>query len=98
MVKDADCKNCGMCIASCSGQAIFLVNEECEDGMASITMPYEFLPYPVKGTKGSGLDRAGRIVCEAVVDSVKTSPAFDKTALLTIKVPKEYANTVRFFK
>ena len=66
--------------------------------MASITMPYEFLPYPVKGTKGSGLDRAGRIVCEAVVDSVKTSPAFDKTALLTIKVPKEYANTVRFFK
>ena len=98
VVKDADCKNCGMCIASCSGQAIFLVNEECEDGMASITMPYEFLPYPVKGTKGSGLDRAGRIVCEAVVDSVKTSPAFDKTALLTIKVPKEYANTVRFFK
>ena len=38
-VPDADCINCGMCVASCSGQAIFLVDEDCGDGTATVTLP-----------------------------------------------------------
>lgn len=98
VVKEADCRNCGMCVASCSGQAIFLIDDDLGDGTATVTMPYEFLPYPEEGTVGKGLDRSGQAVCEATVVSVKTSPAFDKTALLTVKIPKEYVNIVRFFK
>lgn len=98
VVAEAECKNCGMCVASCSGQAIFLVNDDLGDGTASVTMPYELLPYPEEGAVGKGLNRAGEPVCDATVLSVKTSPAFDKTALLTVKVPKEYADSVRFFK
>ncbi|MBP5275803.1 MAG: FAD-dependent oxidoreductase [Lachnospiraceae bacterium] len=98
VVKESECINCGMCVASCSGQAIFLVDEDCNDGTATITLPYEFLPLPSEGTKGVALGRSGVEVCEATVVSVKSSGAFDKTNLLTMRVPKEYAMKARFFR
>lgn len=98
VLPDCDCINCGMCVASCSGQAIFLVDEDCGDGTATITLPYEFLPLPEEGCKGIALGRDGKEVCEATVVSVKTAKAFDKTNLLTMRVPKEYAMSARFFK
>ena len=98
VVDGSTCINCGMCVASCSGQAIFLVDEDCGDGTATVTLPYEFLPLPQEGTTGKGLGRDGKPVCEATVVSVKSNKAFDKTNLLTIRVPKEYAMKARFFK
>lgn len=95
---DNKCINCGMCVASCSGQAIFLVDEDCGDGSATVTMPYEFLPLPQIGDKGYGLSRKGEKICEAEVVSIKSVKAFDHTNLLTMRVPKEYAMTARFFK
>lgn len=98
VVDNSECINCGMCVASCSGQAIFLVDEDCGDGTATVTLPYEFLPLPMEGTKGIALGRDGKEVCEATVVSVKSAKAFDKTHLLTMRVPKEYAMKARFFK
>lgn len=98
VVEEAQCINCGMCVASCSGQAIFLVDEDCQDGTATVTLPYEFLPFPEKGTKGYALGRDGQKICEAEIVSVKNSKAYDKTALLTMRVPKEFAMKARFFK
>lgn len=98
VVDGSQCINCGMCVASCSGQAIFLVDEDAGDGSATVTIPYEFLPLPVSGDKGAALGRNGKKVCDAEVVSVKSSKAFDKTNLLTIRVPKEYAMKARFFK
>ncbi len=92
------CIGCGMCVASCSGQAIFLVNEDYGAGYASVTMPYEFLPLPEKGDRGAALGRNGQKVCDAEVIDVRTSPAFDKTTLLTVKVPAQYAMKARFYK
>lgn len=96
--EDSTCVGCGMCVASCSGQAIFLVNEEYDEMFATVTLPYEFLPLPKPGAKGKGLGRDGSVLCEAEVLEVKTLPAFDHTALLTMKVPKEMAMKARFFK
>lgn len=98
VVEDGECINCGMCVASCSGQAIFLVDEDCGDGTATVTLPYEFLPLPSEGDKGIALGRDGKKVCEATVVSVKSAKAFDKTHLLTMRVPKEYAMKARFYK
>ncbi len=95
--ENAQCTGCGMCVASCSGQAIFLVDEDCSDGSATVTIPYEFLPLPEVGCKGYGLGRDGAKLCPAEVVSVKSVKAFDHTNLLTIKVPKEYAMKARFF-
>lgn len=94
----AACSGCGLCVAACPGQAIFLVNEDYEQGYASITLPYEFLPLPQKGDTGWALGRSGEKVCMAEVVNVNTSPAFDRTSLLTIKVPAQMAMTARFFK
>lgn len=95
---DVKCTGCGMCVASCSGQAIFLVNEDCGDGTAEITLPYEFLPLPKQGDKGKALSRSGKPVCDAEVVGVRSAKAFDCTNLLTMKVPKEFAMQARFFR
>ncbi|MFA6938434.1 MAG: FAD-dependent oxidoreductase [Treponema sp.] len=94
----APCTGCGMCVASCSGQAIFLLNEDFAHGFATVTLPYEFLPLPVKGEKGIALDRSGKSVCSAEIVEVRASPAFDHTNLLTMKVPLEYSMKARFYK
>lgn len=98
VARDAQCIGCGMCVAACSGQAIFLVNEDVGDGWATVTMPYEFLPLPEAGETGTALGRDGRPVCQAQVVDVKTAKAFDQTALLTIKVPADMAMRARFYK
>lgn len=98
VVDGYSCINCGMCVASCSGQAIFLVDEDVGGNMATVTIPYEFCPLPEKGTMGKGLGRDGSVICDAEVIEVKSSKAFDKTNLLTMKVPKEFAMKARFFK
>lgn len=94
----AHCVGCGMCVASCSGQAIFLVDEETEPGYGTVTMPYEFLPLPVVGEKGVALGRNGAVVCEAEVVGVRSLPAFDHTNLLTIKVPTSMTMKARFYR
>ena len=88
----------GMCVASCSGQAIFLVNEDAGDHMATVTLPYEFYPLPQVGEKGKGLDRSGQEICEAEIVEVRTAPAFDHTNLVTMKVPADMAMRARFYK
>ena len=97
-VTENPCIGCGMCVASCSGQAIFLVDEDTGDGYGTVTLPYEFLPIPEKGTKGVALGRDGHEVCEAEVVSVRSAKAFDHTNLLTMKVPKNMVMKARFFK
>lgn len=95
---DVACIGCGMCVASCSGQSIFLVDEDTGDGFGTVTMPYEFLPLPEKGDKGVALGRDGQVVCEAEVVGVRSAKAFDHTHLLTMKVPKDMVMKARFFK
>lgn len=92
------CIGCGMCVASCSGQAIFLVNEHTKEGCAEVTLPYEFLPLPKAGDEGFGMSRSGKPVCRAKVVKVRTSKAFDHTALLTIEVPEDMAMKARFYR
>lgn len=94
---DSTCIGCGMCVASCPGQAIFLVDEKPEEGFADVTLPYEFLPVPAKGEHGVALGRDGSPVCEAEVVSVRQTRAFDHTTLLTMRVPAEMAMRARFF-
>ncbi len=96
--ENMECSGCGLCVASCSGQAIFLVEENQKENYATITLPYEFLPLPEKGSKGYALTRSGKKCCEAEVINVRSIPAFDHTNLLTIKVPVDMAMTARFFQ
>ncbi|WKY43310.1 FAD-dependent oxidoreductase [Eubacteriaceae bacterium ES2] len=95
---DSQCSGCGLCVAACSGQAIFLVSENSDEGFAEVTLPYEFLPLPESGQKGMALTRSGQDCCPAEVVAVKSLKAYDRTNLLTIRVPLENAMNARFFK
>ena len=96
--EEKKCIGCGMCVASCSGQSIFLVEEDVEPGFGEVTMPYEFLPVPKVGDKGIALGRNGKEVCKAEVTKVRAAPVFDHTNLLTIKVPNDMVMKARFYK
>lgn len=95
--KDVKCSACGLCVSACPGQAIFLINDEYEPGYSSVSIPYELLPVPKVGTIGYALDRSGAKVCEAEIVSVKSPTAYDRTAILTMKVPADMAYRSRFF-
>lgn len=94
---EIECINCGMCVSSCPGQAIFLINEDYEPGFSAVSLAYEFLPMPSKGDIGYALDRSGKPVCKAEVVDVRVNKAYDKTAVLTMKVPADMVDRARFF-
>ena len=74
-------------MATCSGQAIFLLDEDYAPGYVTVSLPYEFLPLPAVGETGIALDRGGAELCPAEVVRVQNSPATDGTVVLTMKIP-----------
>ncbi len=90
------CTGCGLCIAVCPGQAIFTVDRSGEDGF--VTFPYEYLPLPEKGMRVMAVDRAGEPVCEAEVIKVMDAKKMNRTRLVTIRVPRERVDEVRFIQ
>ncbi len=90
------CTGCGLCIASCPGLAIFVVDLNYSSTEALIKIPYEMLPLPEKGQIVSGLDRSGQKLADVKVAKVfKTK---NKTNVITIIVPKDLAMVIRNIK
>lgn len=92
------CTGCGLCIPACPGMAIFVVDEHYTDTEALVSFPYEFLPMPVKGQAVKATDRKGSIVCDGEIQKVVISDKFDHTAVVTVKIPCEFASAVRGIK
>lgn len=92
------CTGCGICVSSCPGLAIFIVDETYSESEALIRIPYEYLPVPEAGSVVDATDRAGQIVCKGKVVKIFTSRTQDKTTVLSIAVPKEYSMAVRGIK
>ncbi|MDR1245446.1 MAG: FAD-dependent oxidoreductase [Clostridiales Family XIII bacterium] len=93
-----ECIGCGLCVGVCSGQAIFLINDDFEAGYGTVGLPYEFLPLPEKGAVGRALDRSGKEICDAVVVETVNSKAMGKTPMLVMKVPTASLAGARFFR
>jgi Fe-S-cluster-containing hydrogenase component 2 len=89
------CTGCGACIAVCPGQAIFVVDATYSATEGTVQMPYEYTPLPKKGDEVDGLNRAGQTVCSARVLRVLTPKSYDRTAIVTVVVPKEMVMEVR---
>lgn len=90
------CVGCGICVARCSGQAIFVVGQEQDYGVVSF--PYEMLPLPEKGMIVDGTDREGQTVCQGEILKVMAAKNFDHTTVVTLKVPLGKEDTVRGFR
>lgn len=96
-VVDKDkCVGCGLCVAGCPGQAIFLVDMTFPD-FDTVTMPYEYYPLPEKGQKVRCLSRAGEFLTDGEVLRIVMTKINDRTAVAEVKVPKGFGMQVRSF-
>ncbi len=89
------CNGCGLCVVRCPGLAIFVVDMSEPGDSAVVKLPYEYLPLPRADEKVSCLNRKGQAVCEGRVQAVQRPRSFDRTALITVRVPKGHALQVR---
>lgn len=90
------CTGCGLCIASCPGLAIFVLDTHYSEREALIKIPYELLPIPRKGEIVTGLDREGKPVTEVKVEKITKTK--NKTYIISIIVPKELVLVIRNIK
>ena len=95
VLNDAKCTGCGVCVSKCPGLAIFVVNKSYGPTLATVSFPYEYFPIPAKGDSVDALNRKGERVCPATVVKVMNPASFDHTPVVTIEIPKEYADEVR---
>ena len=92
------CNACGKCIAICPGLAVFIVDKTYSQDEALVSFPHEYLPLPQKGDTIKAVDREGKVVCEAKVIRVLNPKAYDHTPVITVAIPKQFANVVRGIK
>jgi len=97
-VDHAVCNGCSLCVVRCPGLAIFVVDVSRAGDRGEVKLPYEYLPLPTKGETVTCLDRTGAALCEGVVTSALKPRSFDRTALITVDVPKQHALEVRGIK
>lgn len=90
------CTGCGLCIASCPGLAIFVIDLNFLPGKALIKIPYELLPLPIKNQIVLGLNREGKVLTKAKVIQVVRRK--NKTNIISIIVPKDFAMDIRSIK
>lgn len=92
------CIGCGLCVARCPGLAIFIVDKTYGPGEAAVEFPFEYSGLPQPGDDVTAVDRRGRPVCRGRAVSVRTPAANDRTPVVKIAVPREYADQVRGIK
>jgi len=92
------CNGCSLCVFNCPGLAIMVVDYTYSDTQVSFKIPYEFLPLPLEGEIITGLDRAGKEICDCKVLKVTNSKVMDRTPLVTVAVDKEHLMTFRNIK
>ena len=88
------CTGCAICVAVCPGLACFVIDLTFETDMALYKLPYEMLPVPAKGDEVLCLGRAGEVLAHGKIEGV-TEPRRDRTYVVHVSAPKEFANDIR---
>lgn len=94
VVDKEKCIGCGLCVAKCPGQAIFLVDQTSPD-YDTVTMPYEYYPLPEKDQEVYCIGRSGEFLTMGTVVRAVMSKVNDRTAVIEVKVPKGDGMKVR---
>lgn len=89
------CNGCALCVSSCPGLAIFVVDETYGADEALVSVPYEFLPVPARGDRVTLLDREGNEVGTGRVVRVLNARKQDRTLVVSVAVPRALSMVVR---
>lgn len=92
------CVGCGICVAKCSGMAIFIVDKFYSETTAAVTFPYEYYPIPKVGSFVKGVNRKGEVVCGGKIVKAMNPKFYDHTCVVTLEIPQEFADEVRSIK
>ena len=89
------CTGCGLCVAKCPGLAIFIEDASIGGEQALVSFPYEYWPLPEKGQEVTCCDRQGIPVCVGTIEKVVSTEKYDKTAVVTTRIPLKHIHDVR---
>lgn len=92
------CDGCGVCIPTCPGLAIFVIDSSYSEEEGLIRLPYEFSPLPRKGDQVVVLDHEGKEIGTGKVHHISNPPSFDRTPVISLLVPKSIVSQVRHFR
>jgi len=95
VLDDEKCTGCGICIPSCPGLAIFLVEKNYTKTTSLIEIPHEYHPLPCTGDEVYCTDREGKPISSGKIIKVKTSFKNNLTPVLSVEVPQEYCLEIR---
>ncbi|MCX7706730.1 MAG: (2Fe-2S)-binding protein, partial [Anaerolineae bacterium] len=89
------CIGCEKCVTICPGLAITLVDYRKDRENPTVTIPYEFLRESIKvGDIVTVLDTEGEPLGNVEVVRVRAVKANDRTILVQVKAPREYAKRI----
>lgn len=84
------CNGCTICVTSCPGMAIMVVDASYSKDEALFKIPYEFSPLPEIGQVVRGLNREGEYITDVKILKVSNPKSFDKTPIITCVVNKDF--------
>ncbi len=88
------CIGCGNCVAVCPGLAMFLVGVK--DGKGVVSLPYEMLPVPAKGSEVFLLDRKGERIGKGIVSGIRKTDKSRNSVIVTVEFQdRELIKSVR---
>jgi sarcosine oxidase, subunit alpha len=89
------CKVCRRCVAGCPGLAITLVDHRKNLEEPIVTIPYEFNRETIRvGDRVVTMDTEGNELGMLEVAAVSRVAAFDRTALIQVQAPRDYARRI----
>ncbi len=93
------CTGCEKCVVVCPGLAITLVDARKDPEFPTVVIPYEFLKEGVReGDRVVVQDTGGERLGEVEVVGVKALKANDRTLLVKVRAPREYAAKIAAFR
>ncbi|MHA1917747.1 MAG: 4Fe-4S binding protein [Candidatus Ranarchaeia archaeon] len=89
------CTGCMKCVIKCPGLTIFMVDGRKSDEEVQVIIPYELIPFPVKGQEVKLLNREGGIIGKGKVTLAIDPKRNQQTGLLGFTVSNNIWEDVR---